>query len=232
MKSKVEAVRRWSVSTPAAPLAWKIALRVQIWKDHGSSKSKNTWSANSSMDLRIYWRSRKRTALKWRAQEKTQLHIVKTRLTILRSIGCVCCTCSVDLVVYMGLLGWVILLLLAKSLGLVGFNRICHVLGSDIIFVINSSDEHCWAVTWQSRGLRDRQGVLLEHSQACKHASLLFVLQLAEFNVALTLSHNMLTDDCLIKYTKQIIPFIQHVLNIATPQQQVIYHCNVGVMNM
>ena len=158
MKSKVEAVRRWSVSTPAAPLAWKIALRVQIWKDHGSSKSKNTWSANSSMDLRIYWRSRKRTALKWRAQEKTQLHIVKTRLTILRSIGCVCCTCSVDLVVYMGLLGWVILLLLAKSLGLVGFNRICHVLGSDIIFVINSSDEHCWAVTWQSRGLRDRQG--------------------------------------------------------------------------
>ena len=99
MKSKVEAVRRWSVSTPAAPLAWKIALRVQIWKDHGS-KSKNTWSANSSMDLRIYWRSRKRTALKWRAQEKTQLHIVKTRLAISRSIGCVCCTCSVDLVVY------------------------------------------------------------------------------------------------------------------------------------
>ena len=44
---------------------------------------------------------------------------------------------------YMGLLGWVILILLAKSLGLVGFNRICHVLGSDIIFVINSSDEHC-----------------------------------------------------------------------------------------
>ena len=44
---------------------------------------------------------------------------------------------------YMGLLGWVILILLPKSLGLVGFNRICHVLGSDIIFVINSSDEHC-----------------------------------------------------------------------------------------
>ena len=33
-------------------LVWKIALRVQIWKDHGS-KSKNAWFANSSLPLEI-----------------------------------------------------------------------------------------------------------------------------------------------------------------------------------
>ena len=36
---------------PAA-LVWKIALRVQIWKDRGS-KSKNAWSANASLPLEI-----------------------------------------------------------------------------------------------------------------------------------------------------------------------------------